>query len=227
MRPLSVISQIISEYLLILSLKKHSRLFPIPPESWNTGSTGNVILIHGVWEPWNFLFDIGDYLNKMGYKIHIIPELKDNTLPLFSAAEMVSGYISDHKLSDLILICHSKGGLIAYNLLSNPKINSLIKLVISISTPYHGSHVGLFHPASIELIPKSPVIKKLETIKVDRTKIHAIHSRIDNHSIPHNGLHLEGAHNYELDIVGHTRILVSPKTQKLISDILKNPTGNS
>ena len=156
----------------------------------------------------------------MGYKIHIVPELKDNSMPLISAVQIVKKHILSHRLTNLILVCHSKGGLIAYNLLSDPKIDTLVKLVITISSPFHGTHVGKFHPASVELAPQSPVIKKLESIKVDRAKIQAIHSQIDNHSIPHNSLHLAGANNYELDILGHTRILVSPKTLKLISSLI-------
>jgi len=223
MNPWLIPFQLIDEYSLIFRLKANGKKFPNLPLSWNNGKKGDILLVHGVTEPWNFLFDIGIYLNEMGYKVHIIPELKDNSMPLFSAVQIVKKHILSHCFTNLILVCHSKGGLIAYNLLSDPKIDTLVKLVITISSPFHGTHVGKFHPASVELAPRSPVIKKLETIKVDRTKIHAIHSQIDNHSIPHNSLHLDGANNYELDILGHTRILVSKKTQHLISQILKTP----
>jgi alpha-beta hydrolase superfamily lysophospholipase len=223
MNPCLIPFQLIDEYLLIFGLKTNGKKFPHPPSSWNNGKKGDIVLIHGVTEPWNFLFDIGDYLNKTGYKIHIIPELKDNSMPLISATQIVKKYILSHHFLNLILVCHSKGGLIAYDLLSDSRIDSLVKLVITISSPFHGTHVGKLHPASMELAPRSLVIKKLETIKTNKSKIHAIHSRIDNHSIPHSCLHLEGAHNYQLDILGHTRILVSKKTQHLISQILKTP----
>jgi triacylglycerol lipase len=212
----------IHEYLLILWLDILYLLNKNPPAAWKNG-TKDVLLIPGVTVYWNFMKEIGNHLNHLGYRVHIVPELGNNTYPLENSARIVSVFIIFHHLSDLIIIGHSKGGLIGTYLLANSKINSKIKLLISIATPYSGSKVSKFLKASAELIPNSPIINNVNLLKYDRNKIIAIHSRLDNHVIPHSSLHLNGAKNYELDIVGHTRILVSNKTLKLISSILKSP----
>ena len=206
--------QMVDEYTLILYLKLQHFLHPLPPPSWQVGDRGDVVLIPGVAEYWNFLQVIGDFLNQRGYRVHTIPSLEDNTLPLTEASKIAAEAITDYP--NPYLVSHSKGGLIALNLLIDPKV----KLSVSISTPYHGSNVAKLMSSSAELSPESPTITQLDSLPIDRHKIISIYPSFDNHVLPHSGLILAGAENHQLDVVGHTRILTSPQTLQLLSQIL-------
>jgi hypothetical protein len=51
-------------------------------------------------------------------------------------------------------------------------------------------------------------------------KVFALYPTLDNHVLPNKNLLLPGAHNIQIDVVGHTRILTSAKTLATISQII-------
>lgn len=43
--------------------------------SWAGGTRHPVVLVPGVWEPWQFLRGIGERLHEAGHPVHVVPEV--------------------------------------------------------------------------------------------------------------------------------------------------------
>jgi hypothetical protein len=207
---MSVFWGLILEYLTILSLGIKS-LFATPSKAWSYGTRGNIILVPGFFESWSCLATIGNHLNHLGFRVWPIADTRLKFASLSLCAEIVNNFISHNKLSDVVLVSHSKGGLIAHKILSNPKIVSSI----SLATPYGGTLIGCLYFGNLwEMRPPLNL-----NIKYNH-KVFALYPTLDNHVLPNKNLLLPGAHNIQIDVVGHTRILTSAKTLATISQII-------
>jgi triacylglycerol lipase len=175
------------------------------PEDWQRGEIGDMLLIPGFSENWYFLKEIGDLLNSKGYRIHVLKDARQASIE--SQAFAVQEYVKNKKLQNILLIGHSKGGLVARKLLTMQNLFNIQK-VITISTPHHGTIFGylrLFNLA--ELIPGSKFFASWDYSL--NKQIYNFYPRFDNHVIPASSLLLAGAENELIGVNGHTRILKS------------------
>ncbi len=188
-----------------------------PPIDWNTGNNGDAILIPGVHAQWVSLEKIATALHKEGCRIHLVKKLGTNTKPVTAAAHDVAEYIKDNNLKDVIIIGHSKGGIVAVNLLKDPTVAERIKRIINIAGPIKGSYMAWIYPSTRELLPSSDLIKNYLQ-GIDTKKIINLYPRIDNDIIPNKSLLGENCINKQIDIFGHIRIVEARQT---INAILK------
>ncbi len=183
------------------------------PGGWLRGEAGDVLLLPGFNENWYFLKEIGDLLNSKGYRIHVLKGGRQ--APIESQARIVQEYVVSERLQSIVLIGHSKGGLVARKLIAMQ--NSFgIQKVITISTPHHGTLFGylrLFNLA--ELIPGSKFFASWDSSL--NKQINNFYPKFDNHVLPASNLLLEGANNQLIEINGHTRIL---KSNSLLTKLL-------
>jgi hypothetical protein len=214
---------ILRDYLWVIWFKLES-LWTTPPASWQSGSKGDVVIIPGFFGSWNFLRQVGDHFNHLGFRIWTIPQLGLNLSSLENSVQIVKNFLVTHHITQPIFISHSKGGLIAKSLLYDDSIQT--KYCISFSTPYQGTYLGYFYFGHAnEFIPNSTALNKLASHSTRNSRIWALYSRLDNFVLPNKYLALPGAHNIQLDIVGHTRILTSAKTLATISQIILPPVS--
>ena len=207
-----LIKNLIQEYLLILK-NKIVGLYSKVPSKYSQGTKGDVVIIIGLNDTWNFLKTVANHLNSQGYRIHFPKFNTRSTIKL--CTRDVLQYIDELKLINVILITHSKGGLIARSIIKDQPNN--VNCAIEISSPNKGTVFGYLNIISLhELKPNCKELRDLEYI--DTKKIINIYPRFDNHVIPNTSLYLEGAKNIKLDIVGHTRILES---KELINELDK------
>ena len=210
MHLISIIYYMILEYLLIFCLKITSFIKRTPPAHWKNGTKGDVIIVPGFAETWIYEEMIASHLNKLGYRIHVIHELDFNFVPIQQATDIVSDYIKKYELTDVILLAHSKGGIIAKRAMDSLP-EDRIQLIITISVPYHGTFWGYGHFLRLyEMQPGSNLIKSTLEHTKNNNKIYNFYSKIDNNVIPNTSAVLDGAHNMMIDVIGHTRILTSP-----------------
>ncbi len=208
---------LISEYLTILNIRLSTKLAQ-PPSQWKLGKNGNVVLIQGWNSSWRFLKIIGDHVNMLGFRVHVINDLGKNILPLDQASTVVSDYIIKNNLKKVIILTHSKGGLVAAGVLKKHPQN--IAKIISICTPWQGSLLGYLKTYFLEeLLPGSPVIANIKN-HLDLSRIINIYAAKDNHVIPNKNLLIPQAINICVPVYGHARILTSPKTLALLSKLL-------
>ena len=185
------------------------------PEYYKNGSKGDVLMIVGLNENWNFLKTVSDHINAKGYRVHF-PKFETRS-PLRICTLDILKYIDDNNLKNIIIITHSKGGLIARSILKDHDDN--IQSIIEISSPNQGTIFGYLGFINLkELKPNCKTLKELENINTQ--KIINIFPQFDNHVIPNTSLYLEGAKNVKLDIVGHTRILESKELLTELDKIL-------
>jgi triacylglycerol lipase len=198
-----IIIDLIAEYILIFKNRLYGIFLSIP-ENYKNGQKGDIVFIIGFDENWYFLNAVAKHMNNKGYRIHF-PAFNTRS-PITVCTSDILKYVEDNNLNNIILITHSKGGLIARSLLS--KIDIKIQSVIEISSPNHGTIFGYLHFLNLkELKPKSDQVLISEHIQ--RHKIINIFPKFDNHVLPNSSLYLDGAKNIKINIVGHTRILES------------------
>lgn len=183
-----------------------------------------IILIPGVFEKWHFLKAIADPLSLRGHPVYVLEHLDYNTKEIHHTAESIREFIDKEKLREVIIIAHSKGGLIGKHLLNFHNKDEKIKKVIAIASPFGGSYITRFIPnkAIKELSPYSKIIKELTGKKEFNHKIISIFGVFDNHVWPESSCRLEGAKNIEVHTHGHHRILFDKKVRDIIVSDLEN-----
>ena len=188
------------------------------PEEWFIGHRGNILFIPGFSESWQDLLEIGNYLNKLGFSIITMNKFNSTFLGVKACSKKIRDYILENNLTDLVLVGHSKGGIISTFLLTDKSVNGKITKVISLSSPFKGTLWQKFRKLHISDISKLHLEKLLSADQ--KKKIINIYSKTDQQVIPHTSLVLEGAKNYEVDSLGHTSVIYSPKTKQIISNYI-------
>jgi triacylglycerol lipase len=177
------------------------------PAGYSRGALAPVLLLPGVYETWRFLQPIGDRLNVLGHPIHVLPELGHNRLTIAASAALAERYLSDCDLSDVIVIGHSKGGLVAKHMMVTDDVEGRISRLVAINSPFQGSSLARFAPVKT-LRAFSPADRTVATLAANLAANHritSIYSRLDP-LIP-GGSELAGATNIRLSVVGHFRPL--------------------
>lgn len=209
---------ILRAQLLILSTTRHSKAHTYQ----NSRTTApSIILIPGIYEKWQFMEPIARLLRKHNYDVHVIEGLGYNRRGVEDMARVVSDYITQANLHELIIIAHSKGGLIGKFLLMNANTNGKIKGLIALNTPFSGSlyaYLFLLFKSIRIFTPRSSILTYLAKNQQVNASIVSIYGRFDPH-IP-RGSRLEGARNIELETYGHFRIVNDPLVHSAVLDAI-------
>ena len=169
-----------------------------------------VIILPGIFGRWAFLKPIADHISLLGHPVYIVPKLGNNIGDIPSSAKKVREVIEENKLKNIVIVAHSKGGLISKHLMLHDDPENRIKGLIAIATPFHGSSIGKFipHYSVKELSSDSEIIKYLEEHSEVNKKIVSIIPSYDNHVWHSKGSYLDGAmQNISVSVAGHHRIL--------------------
>lgn len=176
------------------------------PAAYATGDGAPVVLVPGVLEEWTMMRAIADALSAAGHPIHTLPELRRNTATVRDGAALVATYLSAKGLTDVLLVAHSKGGLIAKCLLLGDEAHR-VRGVVTVATPFGGSVLARLvpHPVVRSLAPDDATIVELAGRNDVNRLITSICPAFDPH-IP-GGSRLEGAINVPVAAMGHFRVL--------------------
>lgn len=177
------------------------------PAHYADGDRQPVLLLQGLYETWQFLRPIGDRLNALGHPVHLVQELGHNRRPIVPTAELVARILVERGLRRVIIVGHSKGGLVGKQLMLMDAVAERIDRMVAINSPFSGSRLARFAPVSRlrAFAPTDPVLSSLARNLEANSRIVSIFSRFDP-DIP-EGSRLEGAVNIELPISGHFRLL--------------------
>lgn len=174
-----------------------------------------VVLIQGIYEPWSLLEPIAKVMNDAGYRVFDVPALSDNRVLVKDAALLVAQRLSQLATKDgvdrVVLVAHSKGGLVGKTLMlagasgaeASPKIIGLV----AVATPFTGSRYARFFPdkAVREFSPRGPLISGLLGQAAVNGAITSVYGTFDPH-IP-GGSSMPGARNIQLPVTGHFKLL--------------------
>lgn len=194
-----------------------------------------IIIIPGIAGKWSFMKNLGDCISHLGHPVYIVPRLRYNFFNIPTSAKIVRELIDSFFKSNastspgIILIGHSKGGLIGKYLLAFHNNDRIIKGLVTISTPFSGSNSAKLvpHKSFKELHTSSKIIRELEAIKNINKQIISVIPEFDNHIWAEKGSFLDGAfENIKVNIKGHHKILFSKEVHaKVIESIEKLSTN--
>ena len=176
-------------------------------ESLQSGDLAPVVVIPGIYESWRFLSPLVKRLHELGHPIYVVPTLRLNLRPVTEAAAVVSAQLARDDLSGVIIVAHSKGGLIGKHVMLDPAARERVTSMLAVATPFGGSAYARFMLApSLRIFsPKNATIRALAAEEAVNSRIVSIYGTFDPH-IP-SGCELPGAKNVELETGGHFRIL--------------------
>lgn len=186
------------------------------PADYPNGELAPVVLLPGTYESWHFLRPIGDALHADGHPVHVVEAIGINRQPIPWVARQVQHTLAERELRRVILVSHSKGGIVGKQLLAeelaDPRPERRVDRLIAIAAPFAGSSMARLVPfgALRAFVPGDALLAKLAAERAADARITSIAPRVDP-QIP-EGSHLEGAENIEIDTVGHFRVLSDPRT---------------
>lgn len=214
-----IIKYLIQDYAFTLERHVYALRHSQPPSHWLEGTKGDMVIIHGYGEVWTHWERIATHFNEKGYRIHFLKELGRNLESLENTCPRVSNYITTHNLQNIILLSHSKGGIIAKCILDTQP--EKIKYSITLAVPYGGTIFGYFRLNNLgEAIPGKIWTTEISKENKYNHKIYNFYPKFDNHILPNKHLTLPGAHNKKLSIIGHANIMRADETIEEIDKML-------
>ncbi|PUB24891.1 hypothetical protein C8K30_108148 [Promicromonospora sp. AC04] len=171
-----------------------------------TGDRAPVVLLPGIYETWEFLGPVATALARAGHPVHAVPGLGYNARPVPESADVVVAHLERTGLTGVVLVAHSKGGLIGKRVMLS-RANDRVLGMVAIATPFAGSRWAryMLSPALRSFDPRDPVLLALAGELLVNERITTVYPRFDPH-IPETG-RLPGARNVELPLSGHFRPL--------------------
>jgi len=180
-----------------------------------------IVIIPGVYEKWFFMKPLVDYLKQNEYTVYFVDTLGYNRDAIPEAAARVKELIESNDLKNVIIVAHSKGGLIGKYFLTALNSDDRVRRLVTINTPFAGSiYASFFFNKSVrDFSPNSWIIKSLQQHKDINNKIVSIYGIFDPH-IP-GGSHIDGAKNIQVPVIGHFRLLSDKLVQQAVLENCK------
>jgi triacylglycerol lipase len=206
----------LADYWTVLSLAVGG-LVHRDTERFLTGTRSPVVVIPGVYESWAFMRPVAERLHESGHPVHVLPQLGRNVRSIAETAVDVQRYIDDKALSDVVIVAHSKGGLIAKHMMLINDTDSRILSLVTLATPFAGSRMARFMPiASLRIFsPSEATLVALAANAFANSRITSIYGSWDAH-IPEGSV-LDGATNIEVAVPGHFRLLANTDVIDLVA----------
>ncbi|MBZ4487871.1 alpha/beta hydrolase [Microbacterium sp. cx-55] len=182
------------------------------PAGFRTGDGVPIVVIPGVYESWRFLQPLIVALHDRGHPVHVLDPLRSNLQPVPEGAARVVDYLAERDLRDVVLVAHSKGGLIGKHVMAFGAASGRIRGMVTVAAPFGGSVYARYLAVSRSLrifSPRDETILLLGQQTAVNARIVSVYGRFDPH-IP-GGSALAGAKNVQLDTGGHFRILADPR----------------
>ncbi len=185
-----------------------------------------LVLLPGIWERWTYLVPLARALNAEGHSVHLIPTLGTNGSPLPVGARIVVEHLREQRLDDVVLVAHSKGGLIGKLVMLDPDSAERVRGMVALSTPFGGSSLSwpIFGRSPLGVFaPRGRAITELSAQLEVNARIISLQPSHDQ-VIP-EGSRLEGARNVTLDAAGHFRPLRDPRVHRVIHEMVHELDG--
>lgn len=207
-----------TDYVYVTWRQARGLLRPGAPADLSTGSRIPVVLLPGIYETWFFLEPLARALHRAGHPVLTVPALGANTFDLEASARLVADQIAEVGADRVVLVAHSKGGLIGKYLLTHPGLTGAVVGLVAVNTPFRGSVYATHFPARPvrALSPRFPDMVALARDSTSHGRIVSIYGDFDPH-IP-GGSALEGAVNVHLPVMGHFRTVAHPAVLEAVTD---------
>ena len=189
------------------------------PETFVSGRERPVLILPGVYEPWRFMLPLIRELHAAGHPVHVVPELGRNEAAVASGASVVDAYLRRAELRDVVIVAHSKGGLLGKQVMAFGEAGERIRAMLAIATPFGGSRYATYMVSRTlrSFSPRNEALVTLGNSLEANGRIVSVFPAFDPH-IP-EGSALVGARNVELATAGHFRVLADPAVRELAAQV--------
>ena len=179
------------------------------------GGGAPVVLLPGVYETWRLLGPVATALARAGHPVHAVPGLGYNRRPVADAADRTAAFLDEADLQGVVLVAHSKGGLVGKRVMLSPA-GSRVAGMVAVATPFRGSRYAryLLGRTLRAFSPRDAALLALAAERGVDARITAVYPRFDPH-IPETG-RLEGGRNVELPLAGHFLPLGDPTLVEVV-----------
>ncbi|QWT23757.1 alpha/beta hydrolase [Subtercola sp. PAMC28395] len=177
-----------------------------------------IVLVPGVFEKWHALYGVALGLKSAGHPVYFVPQLGRNTDPIAETASRVAQLLDEKNLRDVVIVAHSKGGLIGKYLMMRCDPQHRVAGLVAINTPFSGSVWGRLVriPSIREFDPADLTVTFLAGEADVNSRIVSIFGSFDQ-NVP-EGSELAGAKNIQLPVAGHSRILSTAILRRTVVD---------
>lgn len=206
------------DYAWIVGAQAVATLRPPPADALARGDRVPVLLLPGIYETWPVMGGLARALHAAGHPVHAVPALGLNHRSLEASARAAAERLLDLDLQGVVLVAHSKGGLIGKLLLTRPDVGERVRGLVAVNTPFAGSVYARWFPARAvrALSPLDPDLLALAREIAAHGRIWSVYARFDPH-VP-GGSELAGAVNVRLPVDGHFRPLEDPRLHAAVLD---------
>jgi len=182
------------------------------------GDLAPVVLLPGVYEPWTFLRPLAERLHDLGHPVHVVRALGNNSRSIPVAAARAQRYLEQRDLHGVVLVAHSKGGLIGKHMMLIDDVAGRIDRLVAIATPFGGSRYAhwMLDPSLRAFRPTEKTMAMLAASASVNARITSIYGDVDTH-IP-EGCELPGATNLEFPVTGHFRVLADERVLAAVDE---------
>ncbi len=186
-----------------------------------------VVILPGVYEPWRFQLPLIRGLHARGYRVRVVEDLRDNRVAVRTGATIAQKVVDRVAAGpgSVVLVAHSKGGLIGKRLLLDAGEDSPLIGLVAVATPFAGSVLARLTPGRTlsELRPTSQTIQGLAD-EAANAKIVSVLPAFDPH-VPGERL-LPGATVRTLKGAGHFSVLTTTELLEAVIEgieLLRTP----
>ena len=181
------------------------------PDAFQSGAKTPIVVIPGVYETWRFMQPTIRAMHDRGHPVYVVDALNWNNRPVVEAADLVSSFLATHDLRGVVLVSHSKGGLIGKYVMTAGREAARIESMLAVAAPFGGSSYARFMvlPSLRIFSPTNATIVALAHDESVNARIVSVYGEFDPH-VP-AGSELIGAKNVRLDTGGHFRVLAHPR----------------
>lgn len=188
------------------------------PDALAEGSGTPIVLLPGIYETWRFMEPLAKALHDRGHPVHVVTELGGNLRPVADAADRVAALLVARGLDDVVLVAHSKGGLIGKHVMAFHPEGERVRAMVAVATPFGGSRYSRLMPTpSLRAFASGDAtVRALAAAAEANVRIVSVYGPFDPH-IP-EGSELAGARNVRLAGGGHFRVLADPR---VIAEVIR------
>lgn len=187
-----------------------------------------VVVLAGLGTPWAFMRSMLDALTERGFRTVALPQLGWNFRSVAELAAMVDRYLRTHsEYGPVLLVGHSKGGLVAKQVLLNDPEGGRALGAVAISSPFRGARTARYVTGSswritreiIGLRPGTPAQLALAARdSVDALMVSIIPLYDPIVGVPGT---LEAGKNQTVRALGHNRLLGEARVHNLVARELR------
>src|SRR5690606_27044173 len=92
---------------------------------------------------WRLLGPLATALARAGHPVHAVPGLGYNRRPVADAADRTAAFLDEADLQGVVLVAHSKGGLVGKRVMLSPA-GSRVAGMVAVATPFRGSRYARY-----------------------------------------------------------------------------------